>query len=104
MKHQVILVAEAEEQLHRANEWWASNRMSAPVLLIDEFEWSVSLLEEMPGIGAKFQRATIPGTRRILLRKSNHWVYYTIDPEHAVVYVLAIWSALRGSDPPLERR
>jgi hypothetical protein len=104
MTYQVLVVAEAEEQLRRANEWWVANRRSAPDLLLDEFERAVFLLEEMPGIGARFQRATIAGTRRILLPKSRHWVYYTMDPARTIVYVLAIWSAIRGSDPPLSHR
>jgi len=104
MTYRVLLVREAEEQLCLANEWWAANRTSAPGLLLEEFERVISLLEGMPGIGAVFHRANIPGVRRILLRKSGHWVYYTTDPAHAIVYVLAIWSASRGSDPPLVRR
>jgi hypothetical protein len=101
MTHRVFLVKEAEEQLRRAIEWWQANRASAPTLLLDEFEQVTSLLEEMPGIGPTFQRATVPGIRRILMRRSNHWIYYATDPAHSLVYILAVWSAFRGSDPPL---
>ncbi len=101
MTHRVVLVAEAEVQFRRAVEWWQANRGDAPTLLIDEFEQAVGLLEEMPGIGPRFPRASTPGIRRILLRRSNHWIYYATDPNHPVVYVLAVWSAFRGSDPIL---
>jgi plasmid stabilization system protein ParE len=101
MTHRVVLVAEAEEQFRRAVEWWQANRGDAPSLLIDEFEQVVCLLEEMPGIGPKFARANSPGIRRILMRGSNHWVYYATDPKRLVLYVLAVWSAFRGCDPAL---
>ncbi len=104
MTHRVVLVAEAEEQLRQAIEWWRANRASAPTSLLDEFEQVACLIEEMPGIGPRFQRATLPGIRRILMRRSNHWIYYATDPTHAVVYILAVWSAFRGSDPPLPAR
>jgi len=56
MTHCVVLVAEAEEQFHRAVEWRQANRADAPTLLIDEFEQAVRLLEEMPAIGPRFPR------------------------------------------------
>jgi plasmid stabilization system protein ParE len=93
MTHHVVLVAEAEEQVRRAVEWWQANHKDAPSLLVDEFEQVVGLLEEMPGIGPRFPRAISPGIRRILMRRSNHWIYYATDSKHLVVYVLAIWSA-----------
>jgi plasmid stabilization system protein ParE len=101
MTHRVVLVAEAEEQFRRAVEWWQANRGDAPTILVDEFEQAAVLLEEMPGIGPRFSRASSPGIRRILLRRSNHWIYYTTDPKHPVVYVLAVWSAFRRADPRL---
>jgi len=53
MSHRVVLVAEAEEQLREAVEWWRANRGDPSTLLIDEFEEIIGLLEEMPGIGPR---------------------------------------------------
>ena len=101
MTNQVLLTQEAERQLLAAHNWWLENRRASPNLLVDEFEETVSLLGILPDAGNPFRRATIPGVRRVLLRKSNYWLYYVPDRPHSVVYVLAVWSAYRGSDPPL---
>jgi hypothetical protein len=58
------------------------------------------LLAEAPGAGAPFARTRRPGTRRLLLRRTWHWLYYTVDARHDVVYVLAFWSNRREGDPP----
>lgn len=99
MKYRVLLTREAERQFLAAHRWWLENRQSSPNLLVDEFEEMVGLLQILPEVGHVFRRATIPGIRRILLRKSRYWLYYIPDPSHSVVYVLAVWSAHRGSDP-----
>ena len=101
MSFGVLLTPEAEEQLRATDEWWQENRTAAPDLFIDEFERVVELLREMPGLGPRFRRATIPGVRRILLRRSGYWVYYVPDESRSLVYVLAVWSGRRGTDPSL---
>lgn len=102
MSFRVLLTPQAEEQLRAIDQWWQENRTAAPALFIDEFERVVDLLREMPGLGPRFRRATIPGVRRILLRRSGYWVYYVPDEPRSLVYVLAVWSGRRGSDPNLQ--
>lgn len=103
MSCQVLLSAEAEEQLREADSWWQANRRAAPDLLIEEFENAIRILEEMPE-GPRFLRATLPGVRRILLRRTGYWVYYVPDTSRTLVYVLAVWSVRRESDPPMGPR
>lgn len=101
MTYAVLLSQEAERQFLSAHEWWLENRSASPNLLLDEFEEMVSFLEILPDTGRAFCRATVPGVRRILLRKSGYWLYYVPDHLHSVVHILAVWSAHRGSDPRL---
>ena len=101
MTYRVLVSQEAEGQFLAAHRWWLENRPASPSLVVDEFAEAVSVLKILPHAGHVFRRATIPGVRRILLRKSNYWIYYVPDRSHLVVYVLAVWSAHRGSDPPL---
>jgi plasmid stabilization system protein ParE len=103
MTCRIVLPAEAEDQLRAAHEWWRENRPASPDLFVGEFEEAVRLLAEMPTIGPRFRRATIPGVRRLLLRKSRYWIYYVHDDARSVVYVLSVWGTRRGMDPPLER-
>ena len=101
MSCRVLLSPEAEEQLRLADAWWRGNRLLVPELLLDEFAETVRLLGELPELGATFARSKIPGVRRLLMRRSAHWVYYVPDRGRSVVYVLAVWATRRGSDPQL---
>lgn len=101
MTCRVVIPPEVEDQLRGADEWWQANRPLARDLFLAEFEAAVRLVSEMPGVGPRFRRATIPGVRRILLRRSRYWVYYLADEARQILGVLAVWSAHRGSDPPL---
>ena len=69
--------------------------------LLDELSQAIDLLSDLPEIGSPFKRTSRPGIRRTLLRRSKHWVYYYHERRRGVVYILAIWSTFRGSDPPL---
>ena len=35
------------------------------------------------------------------MRRTLHWVYYVPDLDRSIVYVLAVWSTYRGTDPAL---
>ena len=58
MNYRVLLTPEAEGQLREAYNWWQENRAASPAIVIDEFEGVVSVLQELPGIGTRFRRAT----------------------------------------------
>ncbi len=101
MNRPVVLVAEAEQQLKSIDRWWLANRQAAPDLFLDELAQAIDLLSEFPDIGSPFKRTDRPGIRRLLLRRSRYWVYYFHERGRSVVFILAIWSTFRGSDPPL---
>ena len=100
MTTQVFVAPEAEAQLASALCWWRTANPSAPSLLLDEFQEAVRLISEIPEVGPVFTRTTTSGVRRLLLQRVKHWVYYTYDARHAVAYILAVWSARRGTPPP----
>jgi plasmid stabilization system protein ParE len=97
----VVLVVEAEEQLREFVEWWSANRPAAPTLVLEEFERCVTLLESSPDLGPRFHRSSVPGVRRIVMRRTKHLVYYLHDAENEVVYIIAIWGAPKGGSPVL---
>jgi plasmid stabilization system protein ParE len=101
MTCQIALVAEAERHLCEIDQWWQENRGAAPDLFLNEFQSALDLLEELPDIGPPYRHSKRPGIRRLLLTRSRYWVYYFHDRGRAIVYVLAIWSTFRGSDPEL---
>lgn len=97
----VVVVDEAEEQLREINQWWSANRRAAPRLVLDEFERCVTLLASSPDIGTGFHRTSVPGVRRLVMKKTKHYVYYVHDAANAVVYVIAVWGAPKEGDPVL---
>jgi len=101
MRARVVIVAEAEQQLRDVDRWWVRNRQAAPDLFLNELDRAIDLLSETPEIGPRFHRTRRTGIRRLLLRRSKYWVYYLYDANRAIVYILAIWSTFRGSDPDL---
>ncbi len=101
MSRPVVLVQEAEEQLKSIDRWWIENRRASPDLFLDELAQAIDLLSEFPDIGSPFKRTNRPGVRRLLLRRSKYWVYYFHERRRSIVFVLAIWSTFRGTDPPL---
>jgi len=56
----VVVVDEAEEQLHESILWWIDNRTDAPTLVLDELERCMSLLESTPDVGLRFHRMPVP--------------------------------------------
>jgi len=97
----VVVVHEAEEQLREIVDWWVANRRLAPTLVVDEFERCMTLVENSPDIGTGFHRTAVPGVRRLVMKKTKHFVYYVHDDENSIVYVIAVWGAPKEGDPVL---
>ena len=97
----VFLVEEAEQQLREVVSWWRANRSAAPDLVIDEFERCVTLIESSPDAGVGFHRTEVPGVRRLVMKRTKHFIYYLHDERNAVAYIIAIWGAPKHGDPVL---
>jgi plasmid stabilization system protein ParE len=97
----VVVVDSAEEQLGEIVDWWITHRGASPFLVADEFERCVSLLASSPDVGARFLRTTVPGVRRLVMKRTKHHVYYPHDEPNAVVYVIAVWGAPKVGVPVL---
>jgi plasmid stabilization system protein ParE len=96
----VKVAKRAEQQADRIEQWWKENRPSAPWTFTEELESTLRLICEMPGVGVRWPSAR-PGIRRVLMRKTEHHVYFRVDETRATVHVLAVWGAPRGRGPRL---
>lgn len=103
MRAQVRSVPTADEQIDVADAWWRTHRPGAPDLFANELRAAKELLSSSPEAGQRRQHKHIPGLRRLLLPKSRYHVYYTHNPKREDVVILAVWSAVRGKRPRLER-
>lgn len=91
----VELSAEAQAQIDRIDAWWREHRAAAPNLFAEELEAGLRRLGEAPSAAVTY--APKAGVRRLLLRRSRHHLYVVEAAE--AVYVVAVWSAVRGRGP-----
>jgi hypothetical protein len=70
---------------------------------IDEFNHAVELLIEAPDLGAVYTPKEAFGVRRVLLTRSQHYLYYVHRRDRHVIRILAVWSCYRGRGPSLGR-
>jgi plasmid stabilization system protein ParE len=96
---QVRTTPEADAQVRTIDEWWRRNRLAAPDLFLEELASTFKVIGYAPQLGRVYRQSPVPGTRRILLKRSRYHVYYV--PLDTEVRVLAVWHAQRGAGPPL---
>jgi len=90
---------ESDEQIRQIDDWWRTNRPTAPDLFLHELTTAFEIIGDAPYIGRAYRRSPIPATRRFLLAACRYHVYYV--PQTSDVIVLAVWHARRGAGPPL---
>ncbi|MCU0693213.1 MAG: type II toxin-antitoxin system RelE/ParE family toxin [Polyangiaceae bacterium] len=93
----VELSAEAEAKALVIDAWWRENRRGSPELFVHELEMALQALGNAPGVGTPYRHRE--GVRRLLLRRSHYHVYFV--ERAGAVFVLAVWSAFRGTWPAL---
>ena len=101
MSPTVVISPEAEAQIRAIDHWWRRNRGAAPDLFVQELAEALAALQAMPAVGRNAAHPEIQGLRRILLRAARYHVYYVAAGE--AVFVLAVWSAVKGTGPDLRR-
>lgn len=83
----------AERDASRIRNWWRANRQAAPDLFVEELEQTVQTIASAPLIGAPANREELSGVRRMLMLRTQFFVYYRVQGEDLLV--LAIWHASR---------
>ena len=91
----------AGQQIRTASKWWIANRTAAPTMLVDELEAAYTLIVDMPFAGEGVPHSRISGLRRVLLGRTQHYLYYVVSEDAAVVEVLSLWHTSRGRPPRL---
>ncbi len=81
--------------------WWRENRPIAPDLFDDELAQATDLLEATPKIGVVFDTKGADVVYRLLLRRTEQHLYYSLDEQDGVIMLLTIWGARRGRGPKL---
>jgi plasmid stabilization system protein ParE len=90
----VELSEEAEAHVLAIDAWWRENRRA----VADELEQVLKTLEETPTFGTVYRARTM-AAKRVLSRRTHYHVYFVEEADR--LYVVAVWSAYRGSGPEL---
>jgi hypothetical protein len=96
----IKLTRRAEARIEIVDRFWRKNRLDAPDLLKQELAAAEFLLSQDPYAG----RAHIirgKELRRVLLPRTEQWLYYAVRPAQGLIVVQTIWGARRGRDPRL---
>jgi plasmid stabilization system protein ParE len=91
----------ARELIREADSWWRTNRPGVPNAVLEELDRGSSLITAQPNVGTLARNVTLPGVRRIGLRRIRYDLYYHVIGSPEYVEVIAIWHWRRGSGPPI---
>lgn len=92
----VELSEEAHRQVGEIDAWWRENRPAAPDLFARELGHALTMLEETPTLGTRYDGGP-KSVRRLLLRRSHYHLYF--EEQLGQLFVVAVWSAHRGRGP-----
>ena len=98
-RYRVELSPEALEQAQAIRAWWLENRPEAPDLFVDELGAAIRKLGILPRGGARYEATTLREMRRLMMPRTRHHVYYTVDDNSRLVRIHAIWHTSRGHGP-----
>ena len=101
MRFRLRVVAKAERQIRHAADWWHENRPAARDLLHSELSRAFELITTQPRIGRKSPELGRGEIRRVVLVRSQFFLYYRVLEESQVVQVVGLWHTSRGSSPPI---
>lgn len=94
-RYRVELSPEALEQAQAIRARWIDNRLAAPDLFADELGAALRKLAVTPRSGAPYEATHLREARRVLMPRTRHHVYYTVDDDSRLVRVHAIWHTSR---------
>ena len=98
-RYRVEFSPEAASHVEAIAAWWIANRPAAPLLFADELRAALRQLRRSPHSGLPYAPTGVHPTRRRLLPKSGHHVYYWADDDAEIVRVYAVWHTARGRRP-----
>ena len=63
---------------------------------------AIQAISTFPEAGPAYVSRRARGYRRILLPRTQYFLYYRVDPARKLITIGAIWYAGRGKEPPLK--
>jgi plasmid stabilization system protein ParE len=94
------LTRRAERRIEIVDDYWRQHRLEASDLLKQELSAARLRLAQDPYVGT----AIVVGgkqLRRLLLPRTEQWLYYAVRPKQQLIVVQTLWGARRGREPKL---
>ena len=98
-RRRVRFTATAQRHVRRERQWWLENRQATDVLA-EELDAALRVAALLPGAGSVYDKAGVPGLRRLYLSTAGCHLYYTFDDDEVIVR--ALWGARREHGPRLK--
>jgi hypothetical protein len=95
----VLVTPEAEAQLDVRRKWWRDHREKAPDLFDEEFLAAMERIGRAPGSFPIHVQRRKPTLRRCLMPKSRCHLYFEIDEQAGVAWVIAAAGGQRRRPP-----
>jgi plasmid stabilization system protein ParE len=92
------LTPRALREAKRLKIWWVHNR-DEKHLFDEELSQTIDMLVATPTLGTCYPSRTGVSIRRVLMKKTNNHVYFTVHEDELVV--LSVWGAPRERGPKL---
>jgi hypothetical protein len=68
-------------------------------MLADELEAAYTLITDMPFAGEAVAHSRISDLRRVLLARTQYYLYFVVSEDATVVDILSLWHTSRGTPP-----
>jgi plasmid stabilization system protein ParE len=90
----------AQRQIDKLEQWWREH-LGSSKRFVDELGATFELIAAIPGTGVHWPTARRPALRRILMPETQNHVYFNVDEDKQMVFVLSVWGTQRGRTPKL---
>ncbi len=88
----------ALREAKRIKSWWLNNRQATD-LFDDELAKTLDTIVATPTIGTSYPSTFEVPVRRVLMKKTNNHVYFTVQGDEVVI--LSVWGAPKKHGPKL---
>ena len=92
------LTPRALREAKRLKSWWVNNRDEED-LFDEELRDTLDQLLAAPTIGTSYPSRFNISVRRVLMKKTNNHVYFTVNDDELVI--LSVWGSPRKRGPKL---
>lgn len=91
----VLFTRRAQRQVTAAGQWWLENRPKAPEAFKEDLSKLISVLAQVPTLGALATNERLPGVRRVFIERIGYHLYYRYNESQSRITVIAFWHARR---------